>query len=152
MELQFMSGSEPPELIQWREARRWLAKAEEDLAAAQVLSAGNLLDPAAFHLQQALEKALKALAVAAGRDIRRTHDLETLMSEAHQSWPSLVSFPSPLANVSEWYLVSRYPDMDELAPTSDEIADAFVQIVALVEAIKAVAPPMERPPKPGERP
>jgi HEPN domain-containing protein len=82
-----MSGSEPYELIQWREARRWLAKAEEDLAAARLLLAGQLSDPAAFHAQQALEKALKALAVAAGRDFRHTHDLETLTAEVNKDWP-----------------------------------------------------------------
>jgi HEPN domain-containing protein len=135
-----MSGSEPHEPVQWREARRWLAKAEEDLAAARLLLAGQLSDPAAFHVQQALEKALKALAVAAGRDFRHTHDLETLTAEANKDWPSLVSFPSPLANVSEWYLVSRYPDMDEAGPTSEEVTQALDAIGSLILAIKAQDP------------
>ena len=135
-----MSDSDPGGLIQWREARRWIAKADEDLVAARLLITGELLNPAAFHVQQALEKALKALAVAAGQDIRRTHDLETLMAEAHKSWPALIPFPSSLADVSEWYLVSRYPDMDETAPASDEIWEALDQIERLIQAIKAQAP------------
>jgi|SRR5579884_865129 len=139
-----MSGNEPPELIQWREASRWPAKAEEDLAAARLLIAGSLFDPAAFHVQQALEKALKALLIAAGRDMRRTHDLETLLADVHQAWPSRISVPPTLAHVSEWYLRSRYPDLDELPPNPHEIDDALLQIGALTEAVKALAPPTLR--------
>ena len=135
-----MSGSEPSEPIQWREARRWLAKAEEDLAAARLLLAGQLSHPAAFHVQQALEKALKALVIAAGRDFRHTHDLETLTAEANKDWPSLISFPSPLADVSEWYLVSRYPDMDEAGPTSEEVTKALDEIGSLILAVKEQDP------------
>jgi len=135
-----MSGSEPQELIQWREAQRWLLKADEDLAAARLLIAGGLIDPAAFHVQQALEKALKALLVAAGKDIRRTHDLETLAAAANNYWPSLVASLSSFAGVSEWYLISRYPDMDEIAPTRDEVEEVLGQFEALLQQIKARAP------------
>lgn len=62
------------------------------------------------------------------------------MAEAHESWPSLISVPSPLADVSEWYLVSRYPDMDERAPSSEEIGEALGQIDLLIRAIEAQAP------------
>lgn len=52
---------------QWAEAGRWLAKADEDIAVAELAldHAPPLVDPAAFHCQQAAEKILKALLVAA---------------------------------------------------------------------------------------
>jgi HEPN domain-containing protein len=147
-----MSGSESRELIQWREAQRWLAKADEDLAAARVLIGGSLADPAAFHVQQAVEKALKALLVAANQEIRRTHDLETLSSEVSKHWPSLASLASSLTSVSEWYLISRYPDMEEMTPTLDEIAGVLGQVELLIREIKAKAPSPVSKPGPTDKP
>lgn len=49
------------------EADEWITKAEEDLAAARrLLQDDPLPTPAAFHCQQAAEKALKAFLVARG--------------------------------------------------------------------------------------
>ena len=60
-----MSGSEPPPLVQWREALRWLAYAAEDQRVAHFIAAEEgLLGGTAFHVQQATEKVLKALLVA----------------------------------------------------------------------------------------
>ena len=56
-----MSADDPQAIIQWREALLWLAKADADIVDARTLLAGAQLDLAAFHVQQALEKALKAL-------------------------------------------------------------------------------------------
>jgi HEPN domain-containing protein len=106
-----MSGAEPPDAPQWEEARRWFAKAAEDLMAARVLAKEDVLDPAAFHVQQALEKILKGLLVAAAQDLRKTHDLETLAVLANAHWPALIPSPSPLAYISRWYLTSRYPGL-----------------------------------------
>ena len=86
-----MSGPEPQYLVQWEEALRWLAKAAEDLAAGRLLADEGMRDPAAFHVQQALEKVLKALLVAAAEDLRKTHDLESLAQIANQHWPALIS-------------------------------------------------------------
>jgi HEPN domain-containing protein len=104
-----MSGGEPRDPIQWEEALRWLDKAVEDIAAASLLLRERLSAPAAFHAQQGLEKVLKALLVAAAQDLRRTHDLDALASEANKHWPSLIASPFPLAALSRWYLTSRYP-------------------------------------------
>ncbi len=135
-----MSGIEPPEPVQWKEAQRWLAKAAQELAAARSLLEGRLADPAAGHGQQGLEQAGKPLTVAADQDIRRTHDLETLAAEASRFWPSLVSSPYSLASVSEWYLVSRYPDFGEITLGLGEIAEALGQIELLIEQIKSPVP------------
>ena len=58
------------DLIQWQEARRWLTKADEDLLAAQRLLP-EIIDQAAFHVQQAMEKTLKALMVASDKKSAR---------------------------------------------------------------------------------
>ena len=62
-------------------ARELLARARDDLAAAQALrSAGEVSDAiVAFHAQQAVEKALKAALAAAGKDFPFTHNLAVLL-------------------------------------------------------------------------
>ncbi len=135
-----MSGADPQKLIQWGEALRWLEKANEDVAVAHLLLREDHPDPAAFHAQQALEKTLKALLVAAEQDVRRTHDLEALATQANRHWPSLIPSPFPLADLSQWYLVSRYPGIDETAPTSKEITAAVGEIELLIAGATALSP------------
>src|SRR5262245_34031912 len=64
------------------EAARWLAKAEEDLAVAQLLvqSDSPVRWAACFHSQQAAEKAIKSLLVLAGVDFPRSHALGRLVA------------------------------------------------------------------------
>ena len=62
------------------EIQEWLAKADEDKLVAEVLlkSGEELTLPCMFHLQQMLEKLLKALIISSGEPIERTHDLDRL--------------------------------------------------------------------------
>ena len=64
------------------EARRWLAKAEDDLTVAAVVIANETTVnwAACFHAQQPAEKALKAVLVASGIDFPRSHSLEHLLA------------------------------------------------------------------------
>ncbi len=64
---------------------------------ARTLLSGDQIDLAAFLVQQALEKALKALLVAAAQDVRRTHDIDALATLARAHWPQLLASPFPLA-------------------------------------------------------
>ncbi len=59
------------------EIQEWLDKAKEDYHAAEVLlyASEELTLPCMFHLQQMLEKLLKALILARGGQIEHTHDL-----------------------------------------------------------------------------
>jgi HEPN domain-containing protein len=62
------------------ETHDWLKKASEDLKAAELLLAGvRLLPPqAAFHAQQAAEKAQKAFLTWQKQPFPKTHDLRLL--------------------------------------------------------------------------
>src|SRR5215472_10037398 len=88
-----MNAADPQVIVQWREALLWLAKADGDISGARTLLASGQPDLAAFHVQQALEKALKALLIAAAQDVRRTHDIDQLATLARSHWPELL--PSP---------------------------------------------------------
>ncbi len=66
------------------EIQEWLDKADEDWRVAELLirSGEELTVPCMFHLQQMLEKLLKALIIARGRHIERTHDLNRLVQQS----------------------------------------------------------------------
>lgn len=63
------------------EAAEWISHAASDLRLAQIAAADGqvLSEMAAFHAQQAAEKALKAVLVHHRADFPRTHDLRQLL-------------------------------------------------------------------------
>lgn len=139
-----MSAGDPQAVVQWREALLWLAKADADIFGARTLLAGGQPDLAAFHVQQALEKALKALLVAAAQDVRRSHDIDMLATLARGHWPDLLPAPFALAAVSQWYVTTRYPDPDAVLPTAAEVGEALKAVALLIAAIIALSPPAAR--------
>jgi HEPN domain-containing protein len=130
-----MNGSEAQGRLGWREALSWLEKANEDARAARLLLSSSLISLAAFHVQQATEKALKALLTAAAQDVRRIHDVAALAELARAHWPDLVCDPFPLVAVNEWYIKTRYPGIEDEAPAVKEIEEALATAEALMDAI-----------------
>ena len=131
-----MNDRLPPDFSQREEAELWLAKAAEDVAAARILLREEMASPASFHVQQALEKMLKALLVAAGREVLRTHDIDDLSLEASRFWPTIIPSEFPLARVARWYLPSRYPDADEVPSPLTEIAEALADTERLMAVVR----------------
>lgn len=101
-------------------AAEWRRRAQDDLEAARLLHDGRLSALAAFHAQQAAEKALKSVHIAQGKGLPRTHDLTRLASD--------VKAPANIADAAAFltgfYLVGRYPD----AAGAVEEADAQAAI------------------------
>lgn len=81
-----MNGPDEQDIIQWQDVLRWLDRAADDIRATRSLLRDGITLQAAFHVQQAVEKCLKALLVAARQDVRKTHDLNTLAELARQRW------------------------------------------------------------------
>jgi HEPN domain-containing protein len=91
--------------------------------------------------QQAVEKALKALLVAAAQEVRRTHDIDALATSARAHWPQLLASPFPLAMVSQWYVTTRYPGLDGSPPTAAEVAEALAAVAGFVADVARLSPP-----------
>ena len=110
-----MSDTEKHPPIQWTEAHRWFAKALEDSKAAERLLTADppLLDPAAYHCQQAAEKLLKGLLAAAGITIPKTHDLRHLAFLAAPCFPSIEIGIEQVSFLTPWGTETRYPGLDE---------------------------------------
>ena len=128
-----------------RVARRWIAKAEEDIAAAERLLSldDSLAAVACFHGQQAVEKLLKALLVLAGVPFARTHDVIQLVGLL----PSNLALPIPLEDLAppnRYAVEARYPIGEE--PLTGEEAREAVAVARRVhalahDAVRRVAPP-----------
>ena len=117
------------------EAERWMAKAQQDLAVAELLLRNNVGAnwAACFHAQQAAEKALKAVLVALGVDFPRSHMLERLVGLMPIRLAA--SFDSDrLAQLTPWAVAGRYP---EGIPDPDE--ETTAELIATAEAIVATA-------------
>jgi HEPN domain-containing protein len=128
---------------QWAEAARWLAKAGEDVAVADLALARDppLTEPAAFHCQQAAEKILKALLVAASVAPVRSHDMERLVQAAAPLYPTLSDKMQPFARLTEWLTASRYPDLGGgLGEAPSDVAEMLALIKAFEADVRALAP------------
>ena len=85
----------PPEKAAREMAGEWLAKADADLRARDgLLAAAALSEIAAFHAQQAAEKALKAFLVWNQVEFPRTHDIKRLLALCRSTDPGLAQYCS----------------------------------------------------------
>lgn len=115
------SSPEPARQSPWDP---WLGRARDDLAVAGTLLAAE--SPAwaiCYHVQQAVEKGLKALLVAAGDDPPKTHNLVRLDTAIAPR----VFEPSDddmLASLTLWSIEQRYP-ADQPEPTRDQARETL---------------------------
>jgi HEPN domain-containing protein len=112
----------------------WIKKAKKDLERVEKRLKDSDFEDAAFHLQQALEKYLKAYLLFKGWRLKRIHDLEELLDEAIKYNPKFESFRKTCQKVTSYYLIDRYPFVTE-APPSKEIQKSLKEAEKLVTLI-----------------
>ena len=114
----------------------WLALAEKDLL--RVTRSLRDKDPelAAFCLQQAVEKFLKAYLLSKGWKLRRIHDLEALLDDAIAYDPSLDQFRNACQKITNYYVVERYPLAVEAEFTADEVRTSLEAAGQLIEKLR----------------
>jgi len=103
------------------DATAWVAYAEADLAAARVLLAApdGLWDIVCYHCQQAAEKHLKAVLVAAQRPYPRIHDLAELVRLVAAHEPEAVALAEEAAWLTDAGAQARYPAVEEPCDRAD---------------------------------
>ncbi|MCP9819407.1 HEPN domain-containing protein [Synechococcus sp. Cruz-9H2] len=113
----------------WSAVPEWIAKAEGDWEALEILLTRNspgLRDAVVFHAQQCVEKLFKARLIQLGQTVDKIHDLATLSRQLEAvdrqwSWDG-----EELADLSSGAVLARYPGFETSA---EEQAD-LVQIAS----------------------
>jgi HEPN domain-containing protein/predicted nucleotidyltransferase len=104
----------------------WLEWAEMDLRRTELLLAHQDLYGAAYHLQQAIEKGLKAFLLGQGWQLERTHDLPYLLQRAMAHLPALSAYQE-LCRRANQFIGARYPGVLTPAPTAEELNEWLTQ-------------------------
>lgn len=121
----------------------WIAKARQEARSARrLLMEPPEIEDAAYHVHQAVEKAIKAVLIAQMiRYPRRPgagHDLEVLSRLIPAADP-LYPRARSLADLTPWATAFRYPADDPLTaqplPTTEEVERRLAEATALVEAV-----------------
>lgn len=123
------------------EAHAWMSKASEDLRAGRFVLGAEppLTADAAFHAQQACEKAMKAFLAWHLSPFRKTHNLIELGEACAVLDPSLEPLLRRAAVLTEYAWRFRYPGEDESA-TPDEARKALGLAMEVFEAVRSQLP------------
>lgn len=115
------------------EALEWLRAAEDDLEDAKVLLRAGRYAGAAFHAHQAAEKALKAVIIAARRELPpRIHNLLELARILGVRDEELLE---ALRRLNPHYRVARYPDAANGVPMEVYSESIASELVSLAERV-----------------
>ena len=73
-----------------------------------------------------------------GRPFRKTHDLFELTRAAGDAQPALATLAAPLAELTPWHLIGRYPGPFgfETLPDESDVAAVLPEIDALAAAVE----------------
>lgn len=118
------------------ETQDWLWRAERDIQAANRLlnSLPVLGDMAAFHAQQAAEKALKGYLTAQSRTFPKSHLLQPLLEECVRIDPRFQQFNAAATALSPYAIEFRYPGGRRI-PSDREAFDAYEHATKIVAFI-----------------
>ncbi len=121
-----------------------LRKAASDLTnAAMCLSAGQSLDTACFHAQQAAEKYIKAYLAAQDIDYPFIHNLEKLIELCAQRDPSFLSLKFPGQELTPYAVELRYDE--EFWPSHETASQALDAAVAIKKFVMDRIPSVMKP-------
>lgn len=113
----------------------WLTRAAEDLVAAQLLlSRPDLTNLVAFHAQQVVEKALKAVIEELNLGFVRTHSLTRLYELVRPHYP-IVSDMDMLDRLDAVYIEARYPGDMGLLPTGKPTPDEAASLLGFADDV-----------------
>jgi len=106
-------------------AKEWLEKGIGDFLAAQRVMQGHplLTEIAAFHCQQAVEKALKSYLVQNNESFEKVHDLQLLCDLCAKLDPTFSTLRDPAGKLNPYAVTLRYPGERDITP--EEVAQSL---------------------------
>ena len=116
----------------------WFRIGGNELKRAQNLPDLKDLGGAGFNIQQAIEKYLKGYMLSQGWELRRIHNLDTLLNEAIIYEPSLEEFRLPCQKITEYYVEERYPLVVSSELTEEEIKGSLSIAEKMIEKLRSL--------------
>lgn len=108
------------------EIKEWFGKAKKDLEEAEFLLKNNRpLEDAGFFIQQAVEKYLKGFLIYHGWELRKIHDLISLLGDVIKIEKEFQRFSQELQIITKYYLDSRYPVGYPIEYTREQIEESL---------------------------
>ena len=119
----------------------WLAKAQQDLAAAYKLSSDPdpYLGPAIFHCQQAAEKAVKGFLAFHDQEFEKTHNIRLLIELALPFEDNFSTWLDAGAYLTPFATKFRYPG-ESMQPEPEEFQQALADAEGLYTFVLSVLP------------
>lgn len=121
------------------ETKTWVSYAEENLESAIILLAGHLYNPCLQNVQQAVEKALKAILIERVGKLQRTHDILELKYLLNDKGIKIDISDESCDFLNSIYLPSKYPIGSALAdfePDAEVCRQALQIAEAAVESVR----------------
>jgi HEPN domain-containing protein len=124
----------------------WLLKAKRDLLSAHELATAEmpLLDTAAYHCQQAAEKAVKGFLVFHDVRFEKSHDIVLLVTQASDIEPSFSVYLDAARLLTPLAVEYRYPG-DYLEPELHEYQEASEAACKLYDFVLSRLPETTHP-------
>jgi hypothetical protein len=121
------------------QARNLLHMAQKDVTAIKAMSspADFAVEIFGFHVQQAVEKALKAWLCCKGVAFPRMHDLDELASMLGDAGAALPARFAPLLRFTDFAVAFRYDAFSDLGADMDRkgVAESVSGLLAHVDAV-----------------
>ena len=112
----------------------WMAYADNDLRAAQVLIDVKepLIGLSLYHIEQAVEKALKAYLIAHDVSFALTHDLKPLLKSCSSLDTQFDQFAPDAKEISPYATKSRYPNKSYTPPSKVDVEELIKRAAIMV--------------------
>jgi len=117
----------------------WYRIGEKELKRARMLFDAGDLEGAGFNIQQALEKYLKGWLLSKGWELKRIHDLETLLNEAIKYESSFEQFRISCQKITQYYIEERYPVTAPSQLNEEEIGQSLSVAQKIIAKIKTAS-------------
>ncbi len=113
----------------------WLAYANKDLRAAITLKNDQNIGCALYHIEQAVEKALKAYLINTGTSFALTHDLVPLLNSCCKNDSCFEEFAADIKEINPYSTKSRYPNKSYVEPSESQVTALIRKATAVLSLI-----------------
>jgi len=119
------------------EYKAWIQKAEDDLNWTKSSLESNIWYGACFTSQQVVEKSLKGYLLAQDKQLRKIHDVVTLLKDCVELDPGFEEIRLSIESVYPYYVETRYPSYDEIDRfTKEQAEEAYEHAKTVLEFVK----------------